>query len=309
MAGVRPYRTELSPVSFLRRSAYAFPGKVAVVHGARHTTYRELDERANRLASALSAAGIERGDRVAFLAPNIPAMLEAHFGVPAAGAVLVAINTRLGRDEIALHPRALRGAHGLRRSRARATSSRAPGLPTIRIDDTGAARRPVRGLPRRRLARAFRAARRSTRRTRSRSTTPRARPGSRRASCTRYRGAYLNALGEALHSNLAARSVYLWIVPMFHCNGWCFTWAVTAVGGAPRLPAQGRSGAMWELIEREGVTHFNGAPTVLLGSPRTRPRTAVERGAHRHDRRRPALADAARADGGAELPRSSTSTG
>ena len=101
MADVRPYRTELSPVSFLRRSAYVFPDKVAVVHGERHTTYREFDERVNRLASSLASATIARGDRVAFLAPNIPAMLEAHFGVPAAGAVLVSINTRLGRDEIA----------------------------------------------------------------------------------------------------------------------------------------------------------------------------------------------------------------
>jgi len=93
-SGGRPYRTELSPVSFLRRSAYVFPDKVAVVHGERRTTYREFDERVNRLASALADAGVEPGDRVAFLAPNIPAMLEAHYGVPAAGAVLVAINTR-----------------------------------------------------------------------------------------------------------------------------------------------------------------------------------------------------------------------
>ena len=99
-AGGRPYRTELSPVSFLRRSAYVFPDKVAVVHGERRTTYREFDERVNRLASALAASGVERGDRVAFLAPNIPAMLEAHYGVPAAGAVLVSVNTRLGREEV-----------------------------------------------------------------------------------------------------------------------------------------------------------------------------------------------------------------
>jgi fatty-acyl-CoA synthase len=95
------YRTELTPLSFLRRSAYVFPEKVAVVHGERRTTYRELEQRVNRLASALRAAGIEPGDRVAFLAPNIPAMLEAHYGVPAAGAVLVAINTRLSRAEVA----------------------------------------------------------------------------------------------------------------------------------------------------------------------------------------------------------------
>ena len=94
------YRTELSPVSVLTRSAYVFPDKVAVVHGARRYTYRELGERVNRLASALRAAGLATHDRVAFLCPNIPALLEAHYGVPAAGGVLVAINTRLSSDEI-----------------------------------------------------------------------------------------------------------------------------------------------------------------------------------------------------------------
>src|SRR5881398_1247773 len=94
------YRTELSPVSFLTRSAYVFPDKTAVVHGARRYTYRQFEERVDRLASALRAAGMQRHDRVAFLCPNIPPMLEAHFGVPAAGGILVAINTRLSSGEI-----------------------------------------------------------------------------------------------------------------------------------------------------------------------------------------------------------------
>src|SRR5436309_982387 len=95
------YRTELTPVSFLSRSAYVFPQKTAVVHGRRRYTYKQFEERVNRLASALRAAGMAKHDRVAFLCPNIPAMLEAHFGVPAAGGILVAINTRLVADEIA----------------------------------------------------------------------------------------------------------------------------------------------------------------------------------------------------------------
>src|SRR5947209_18880069 len=94
------YRTELSPVSFLTRSAYVFPDKIAVVHGSRRYTYRQLEERVNRLASALRAAGLAKHDRVAFLCPNIPPMLEAHYGVPAPGGVLVALNTRLNPDEI-----------------------------------------------------------------------------------------------------------------------------------------------------------------------------------------------------------------
>src|SRR2546422_10745192 len=95
------YRTELTPASFVTRSAYVFPQKTAVVHGSRRYSYAQLGERVHRLASALRGAGMKKHDRVAFLCPNIPAMLEAHFGVPAAGGVLVAINTRLGSDEIA----------------------------------------------------------------------------------------------------------------------------------------------------------------------------------------------------------------
>ena len=131
------YRTELSPVSFLRRSAYVYPGKVAVVHGDRRYTYRELDERVNRLASALILAGLAPGDRVAFLAPNIPPLLEAHYGVPAAGGVLVTINTRLGREDV---------GYILEHSGARFVFAdhelvhlvQDAGLPVIRIDDTGA---------------------------------------------------------------------------------------------------------------------------------------------------------------------------
>ena len=129
------YRTELSPVSFLRRSAYVYPDKVAVVHGERHITYREFGERVNRLASALAAAGIEPGDRVAFVAPNIPALLEAHYGVPAAGAVLVTINTRLGRDEVAYileHS----GARMVFADHELAHVVEGAGLPTIRISQS-----------------------------------------------------------------------------------------------------------------------------------------------------------------------------
>src|SRR5262245_65227150 len=96
----RVYRTELTPVSFLERSAYVYPDKIAVVHGERRYTYRQFEERANRLASALRRAGLGTHDRVAFICPNSPALLEAHCGVPAAGGVLVAINIRLSSDEI-----------------------------------------------------------------------------------------------------------------------------------------------------------------------------------------------------------------
>src|SRR5919198_1108747 len=94
------YRTDLTPVSFLRRSAYIYPDKTAVVHGDRRYSYREFEERVDRLASRLRADGLRKHDRVAFLCPNIPPMLEAHFAVPAAGGILVTINTRLSSGEI-----------------------------------------------------------------------------------------------------------------------------------------------------------------------------------------------------------------
>ena len=94
------FRTELTPLSFLERSAYVFPDKVAVIHGRRHYSYRQFEERVNRLASALRKAGLKKDDRVAFICPNIPAMLEAHYGVPLAGGILVAINIRLSSDEV-----------------------------------------------------------------------------------------------------------------------------------------------------------------------------------------------------------------
>src|SRR5207248_2237071 len=133
----RVYRTELSPVSFLTRSAYVFPDKTAVVHGSRRYTYRQLEERVNRLASALRAAGLAKHDRVAFLCPNIPPMLEAHYGVPAAGGVLVAINTRLGRDEVSYILRHC-GARMVFADHELLHLVEGCGLPAIRIDDTGA---------------------------------------------------------------------------------------------------------------------------------------------------------------------------
>src|SRR5215813_11648712 len=216
----QPYRTELTPVAFLRRSAYVFPDKIAVVHGDRRYTYRQFEERANRLASGLRAAGLRHLDRVAFICPNTPAMLEAHFGVPAAGLVLVPINTRLNSDEI---------GYILKHSGAKfvfVDHELEPlvkpldlnGVRVIRVDDTGAPGDP-----------------------------------------------YLNAIGELLETGLSFDSTYLWTLPMFHCNGWCFTWGVTAMGGTHVCLRRVESSRIWNLIDREGVTHYCGAPTVQIG--------------------------------------------
>jgi fatty-acyl-CoA synthase len=135
----QPYRTELTPVSFLRRSAYVFPDRTAIIHGARRYTYRQFEERANRLASHLRQLGLRHLDRVAFIAPNTPAMLEAHFGIPAAGLVLVPINTRLNADEIGYILKHS-GAKVLfidREFEPLIQASAHEGLRVIRIDDSG----------------------------------------------------------------------------------------------------------------------------------------------------------------------------
>src|SRR3989449_3317695 len=136
----QPYRTELTPVAFLRRSAYVFPDRTAVVHGERRYTYRQLEERANRLASGLRALGLRHLDRVAAILPNTPAMLDVHYGVPAAGLVIVPVNTRLNSEEI---------GYILKHSGAKVLFVDAEleplvkpldlqGVKVIRVDDTGA---------------------------------------------------------------------------------------------------------------------------------------------------------------------------
>jgi fatty-acyl-CoA synthase len=259
----KAYRSELSPVSFLRRSAYVYSDKVAVVHGERRTTYRELEERCNRFASALRGAGVRPGDRVACLAPNIPALLEAHYGVPAAGAVLVAINTRLSRDEVAYileHS----GARLVLCDHELALLVEGADVETVRIDDTGAPGDPYEdflatGSPER-----FDHPLADEEQTISVNYTS-GTTGRPKGVMYTYRGAYLNALMEALESHLRPESVQLWVVPMFHCNGWCFTWAVTAMGARHVCLRKVDPELIWELLEREGVTHLNGAPTVHLG--------------------------------------------
>ena len=259
----KAYRSELSPVSFLRRSAYVYPTKVAVVHGDRRITYREFDERVNRLASALILAGIAPGDRVAFLAPNIPPLLEAHYGVPAAGGVLVTINTRLGRDEV---------GYILRHSGARMVFAdheflhlvEGSGLPVIRIDDTGARGDPYEEFLAHGLPGPCEVPVADEEQTISVNYTS-GTTGRPKGVMYTHRGAYLNSLTEALESHLRPESAFLWVVPMFHCNGWCFTWAVTAMGARHVCMRKADPATMWELFDREGVTHYNGAPTVHLG--------------------------------------------
>ena len=248
--GMETWITELTPLSFLERSADVHPDKVAVVHGPDRWTYRELAQRAG--AGGRPARRRRRSRRpVAYLLPNVPEMLVAHFAVPLAGAVLVAINTRPVPRGGPLHLRPLRAAAPGRRRRVRA--DRRPGgrgagdgrrIVTV-VDPQ--ARPTAAGSPARSTtptcwpAAATRRCpgRSTTSAPRSRSTTRRAPPGGPRACMYTHRGAYLNAFGGEVHSGLTHDSVYLWTLPMFHCNGWCTTVGASRGRRHPRLPARG----------------------------------------------------------------------
>src|SRR2546429_858607 len=260
------YRTELTPVSFLTRSAYVFPQKVAVVHGTRRYTYAELEERVRRLASALRAARLQKHDRVAFLCPNIPAMLEAHFGVPAAGGVLVAINTRLASDEI---------AYILKHSGSRFLFVDAEleglvkpvdltGVRVVRVDDTGAVGDPYEDFLATGSPDPLESWLEDEDETLSINYTS-GTTGRPKGVMYSHRGAWINAVGEVLEAHMSFDTKYLWTLPMFHCNGWCFTWGVTAVAGTHVCLRKVEPSRIWELIDTEGVTHYNGAPTVHIG--------------------------------------------
>jgi fatty-acyl-CoA synthase len=266
-------RTELSPLRFLERSVLVYPERVAVVHEDRRYTYRELGARVNRLASALQEAGLRKGDRIAFVCPNIPALLEAHFGVPAAGGILVALNYRLTAPDIT----GLLEHSGARfvfvdREFAHLVAG-AHGVSVVRIDDTGKPDDPYEqflatGRPEV-VPWALEDENEPIAINYTSGTT-----GRPKGAVYHHRGAYLNALGEVIETRMTPESVYLWTLPMFHCNGWCFTWAVTAVGGRHVCLRAIDPAKIWELLEAEGVTHYCAAPTVqasLVGHELARP--------------------------------------
>ncbi|HXI95146.1 MAG TPA: AMP-binding protein [Candidatus Acidoferrum sp.] len=259
------FRSELNPVDFLYRAAYLYPDKVAVAAGKRRYSYRELAERSWRLANALRSAGLAKGDRVAALLFNSPAMLEAHFGVPAAGGILVAVNNRLSGPEIGYilqHSGAkyLLLDTGLE---AVAEASGLAGVTVIRCDDTGVPGDPyeefLAGASPVRPASWLEHEEETISINYTSGTT-----GRPKGVQYTYRGAYLNAMSEVIVAGMGTDSAYLWTLPMFHCNGWCFPWAVTAVAARHVTMRAVDPGLIWELIDGEGVTHYNGAPTVQL---------------------------------------------
>jgi len=258
------YRSELTPISFLRRSAYMFPDKPAAVYGERRYSYRELEERVNRLSSRLRDAGLQKGDRVAFLCPNTPPMLEAHFAVPAAGLVLVAINTRLGKDEVSY----IVGHSGAKMIFVDAELEKlladVENIETIRIDDTGETGDPYEDYLSEGSPEPAPDVLEDEEETISINYTS-GTTGRPKGVMYTHRGAYLSALGNAIEIGMGYETKYLWTLPMFHCNGWTYPWAVTAVAGTHVCLRKVEPPRIWELFEGEGITHYCAAPTVQIG--------------------------------------------
>ena len=263
----------LSPISFLKRAAEVYPNRTAVIHGLMRLTYREVFTRCRRLASALASKGVAPGDTVAVLAPNIPAHFEAHYGVPMTGAVLNAINTRLDAATIAFildhgEAKVLLVDPEFAAVAKAAIAESGRDLFIVDIDDPLAPEaEPLgeiayeafletgdpefTGIP---IDDEWRAIALSY----TSGTT-----GNPKGVVTHHRGAYLNAIGNMMAWGMTPHPVYLWTLPMFHCNGWCFPWTITALNGTHVCLRKVDPAAIYALMKSEGVTHFCGAPTVL----------------------------------------------
>ncbi len=270
----------LTPVSFLARTAYIWPERLAVVHGPRRYTWKETYERSRRLASALVARGIGAGDTVAVMLANTPEMVEAHFGVPMSGGVLNTLNTRLDAEAIAFM---------LDHGEAKVLVTDTEFAPVVEAALARTQRKPFvvdvadpQGPGGKHLGtvdyEAFIAQGdpafdwqppkdewQAISLNYTSGTT-----GNPKGVVYHYRGAYLNALSNIIDWGMPRHSVYLWTLPMFHCNGWCFAWTMAANAGTNvclrKVDAQG----VFDAIREHGVTHYCGAPIVhsmLINAP------------------------------------------
>ena len=260
----------LTPLSFLVRAAAVHPDKTAVIDGERRFTYREFYARCRRFADALRRRGIGLGDTVAVMAPNVPALLEAHYGVPMAGAVLNALNYRLDPRSIAFllrHSEAklLIADRGFAPTVRAALAELGAALPLVEIDDGSgtplAATEYEAFLGEGDAAAAWRMPEDEWQAIALNYTS--GTTGNPKGVVYHHRGAFLNALGNAITFGLDRGSVYLWTLPMFHCNGWTYTWAVTAVAGTHVCLRRVDPAAIFAAIAEHRVTHLCGAPIVL----------------------------------------------
>ncbi|MET7247165.1 acyl-CoA synthetase [Methylobacterium sp. EM32] len=264
----------LTPLTFLERAATVFPDHIAVIHGGLRRSYRDLYARCRRLAAALEARGIGRGDTVAVMLANTPAMIECHYGVPMAGAVLNTLNTRLDAAIIAFcldHGEAKVVITDREFVRTMGPALAQAGVTPLVIDYDD----PEYDGPGERLGtveyEAFLAE--------GDPAYAWAMPGDEWDAITlnytsgttgdpkgvvyHHRGASLLAVGNVVAGDLGRHPVYLWTLPMFHCNGWCFPWTLSVVAGTHVCLRQVRSKAMYDAIADHGVTHLCGAPIVM----------------------------------------------
>jgi fatty-acyl-CoA synthase len=270
----------LTPLSFLERAAYVYPNQKAVVHGAQVYTWKETYARCRRLASALAKRGIGVGDTVAVMLPNIPAMYEAHFGVPMCGAVLNTLNTRLDAEAIGFMLE-----HGDARllitdrefsGTIEAALKRVKKKPVVidvedpefaggkRLGETTYEELLKQGDP----DFAWRWPQDEWEAISLNYTS--GTTGNPKGVVYHHRGAYLNGVGNILVWGMPHHSVYLWTLPMFHCNGWCFPWTMAANAGTSICLRRVEPGLIFDLIKKHRVTHYCGAPIVhqlLINAP------------------------------------------
>jgi fatty-acyl-CoA synthase len=263
----------LTPLSFLARSAAVYPNKTAVIHGDMRFSYQTFYNRCRRLGSALKKRGIGTGDTVAVMAPNNPPLLEAHYGIPMCGAVLNALNIRLDAGTIAFvleHGEAelLIADRQFADEVSEALKKMKNPPPVVEIND------PLGGYDTAISEQDYESLLnegdpdyewhgpsdewQAISLNYTSGTT-----GNPKGVVYQHRGAYLNALGNALAFKLSDNTVYLWTLPMFHCNGWTYTWAVTAVGGTHVCLLKVDPALIFSSIVENSVTHMCGAPIVL----------------------------------------------
>ncbi len=265
---------QLSPLSLLARTAAVYPNRLAVVHGDWRYSWGEAERRCRRLASALKGLGVDHGDTVSVMAPNTPPLFEAHFGVAMIGAVLNALNTRLdaatlafilqhGEAKVLITDREFAPVMGA--ALAMIPAEKRPVV--IDIDDKLA---PPGAMLGKLEYEAFLASGdpafayglpadewEAIALNYTSGTT-----GNPKGVIYHHRGAYLNAIGNVLTWGMPPHSVYLWTLPMFHCNGWCFPWTITAIAGTHVCLRRIEAAAVLNSIRDNGVTHLCGAPIV-----------------------------------------------